>query len=187
MERPKCRRTAPVLAIHRYAARGRFALAGARCGSSCARGTACGGWVCPTVFCIMWREPAKAVSPLPRDRRRTPNSHRPRESQRAPTAACMWLIAAITCCAASILLPARFHWSPAPPKPSASPATVTSPAKSLLNNPHGILVALDGTIYIGDSDNNRVRRIQQVAVTRSTVRILWTTKVGQLQAERRQK
>jgi streptogramin lyase len=35
-----------------------------------------------------------------------------------------------------------------------------SPTKSLLNNPHGILVALDGTIYIGDSDNNRVRRIQ---------------------------
>jgi sugar lactone lactonase YvrE len=35
-----------------------------------------------------------------------------------------------------------------------------SPAKSLLNNPHGILVAPDGTIYIGDSDNNRVRRIQ---------------------------
>jgi DNA-binding beta-propeller fold protein YncE len=37
-----------------------------------------------------------------------------------------------------------------------------SPARSLLNNPHGILAAPNGTIYIGDSDNNRVRRIRQL-------------------------
>ena len=33
------------------------------------------------------------------------------------------------------------------------------PTEALLNNPHGILVGPDGTIYIGDSDNNRIRRI----------------------------
>ncbi len=31
--------------------------------------------------------------------------------------------------------------------------------KSLLNNPHGIGIGPDGSIYIGDSDNHRVRKI----------------------------
>ncbi len=32
-------------------------------------------------------------------------------------------------------------------------------AKAHLNNLHGVCIATDGTIYIGDSDNNRVRRV----------------------------
>ena len=32
-------------------------------------------------------------------------------------------------------------------------------AKAHLNNLHGVCIAIDGAIYIGDSDNNRVRRV----------------------------
>ena len=32
-------------------------------------------------------------------------------------------------------------------------------AKRHLNNLHGVCIATDGAIYIGDSDNNRVRRV----------------------------
>jgi DNA-binding beta-propeller fold protein YncE len=35
------------------------------------------------------------------------------------------------------------------------------PAKCQLHHPHGIFVAKDGTVYIGDSSNHKVRRLKQ--------------------------
>jgi streptogramin lyase len=49
------------------------------------------------------------------------------------------------------------------PKQSGFGGDGGPPDKASLNNPHGVLVAPDGTIFIGDSDNHRLRRISAPA------------------------